>query len=122
MGLQMDDPSDLAAQQGLLSQRTVQQLLDHWKTKLSCHDLLLPTSPTTTVVEEKPSPAIFLALDPLGKTLYKMLGKTTNRRRLNQRTDTPWRRYFGLAPDCRPQWRVLYKPPLSKRPPLESPT
>ncbi|TWW55957.1 hypothetical protein D4764_09G0010070 [Takifugu flavidus] len=33
---------------------TVQKLLDHWKTKLSCHDCLLLTSSITTVVEEEP--------------------------------------------------------------------
>ncbi|TWW81274.1 hypothetical protein D4764_01G0010890 [Takifugu flavidus] len=43
-GPQMDDPSGLAARLGLCSQRTVQKLLDHWKTKLSCHDHLLLTS------------------------------------------------------------------------------
>ncbi|TWW71638.1 hypothetical protein D4764_16G0001350 [Takifugu flavidus] len=87
---QMDDPSGLAAQLGLCSKRTVQKLLDHWKTKLSCHDRLLLTSPITTMVKEEPFPAIFLALDFKDcsgciwkDAVYKMLVKTMNRHRLN---------------------------------------
>lgn len=40
--------------------KELQQLLDHWKTKLLYRDLLLPTSSTTTVFLFNP---IFLALD-----------------------------------------------------------
>lgn len=38
-----------------------------------------------------------------------------DRQRLNQRADMHWRRYLGQAPDCRPQWWALHKPPLSNR-------
>ncbi|CAG06636.1 unnamed protein product [Tetraodon nigroviridis] len=133
-GPQMDNPSGLAAQLGVNSLRIVQILLDHWKSKLSLHDRVLLTSSTTVVVEEEPFPTVALALDfkdcngPLlkdtpfislqetsGKTFYKMMVKALNKQGLNQRADMPWRRYLNLAPDCRPQWRALYKPPLSKR-------
>ncbi|CAF89551.1 unnamed protein product, partial [Tetraodon nigroviridis] len=133
-GPRMDDPSGLAAQLGLTSVRIITKLLDHWRSRLSPSDRLLLTSPTTTVGEEEPFPAIALAPDfkdcngpllkntsfiPLqettGKTFYRMMVKTLNKQRLNQRADTPWRGHLHLAPDCRPQWRALYKPPLSKR-------
>lgn len=120
---QMNNPSGLAAQLGL---RIVQKLLDHWKTKLSCHDRLLLTSYTSMVVEEEPFSAIFLPPDfkdcsgPLLKdsvfvslqvaSLYELL-KTVDRQKLNQRA---WRMYLGLAPACKPQRRALYKPPFSK--------
>lgn len=48
----------LALLPGLILQRTVQKVLDHWKTKLSRHDHLLLTLSTTMVVEEEPFRAI----------------------------------------------------------------
>ncbi|CAJ1066121.1 unnamed protein product%2C partial [Xyrichtys novacula] len=131
----MDDPSGLAARLGLLSMRVTQKLIEHWRQRLTGHDRLLLNSPfTQTVNEENPFPAIFLAPDfkdcsgplldfnhpaPLegttGKTFYKILVKTINRKKLNQRPDTAWRDYLSLAPEARPEWRAFYKPPLSKR-------
>lgn len=86
------------------------------------------------VAEEEQFPAIFLAPDfkdcsrPLlrdstsvslqdasGKTLYKMVVKTTKRQCLNRGADSTWRRHLVLTPDCSCQWRALYKPPLTKR-------
>ena len=83
---------------------------------------------------EDPFPATFLAMDlndcsgpliqparpvPLegvaGKTLYRLMVKTLNKKKLNGRRDTPWRSYFAGAQETGPQWRSLYKPPLSKR-------
>lgn len=31
------------------------------------------------------------------------------------RIETPWRSVFSLENDVKPEWRSLYKPPLSKR-------
>lgn len=94
---QMDNCSGLAAWLGLTLLRIVQKLLDHWKTKVLCHDCLMYEHGG----RGEPFPAIFLAPDfkdcasPLvkdfthvsledtsGKTLYKVLVKTMNRQGL----------------------------------------
>ncbi|CAJ1078494.1 hypothetical protein D4764_16G0001350 [Xyrichtys novacula] len=68
-GPRMDDPewttpNGLAARLGLSSMRVTQKLLDHWRQRLTGHDLLLLNSPfNQTVTEEDPFPAIFLAPD-----------------------------------------------------------
>lgn len=38
-----------------------------------------------------------------------------NKKKLNNRVDTPWRAVLKLGVEVRPEWTVLYKPPLSKR-------
>ncbi len=50
-----------------------------------------------------------------GKELYKMCVLILNKKKLDKRIDTPWRSVFKLCDDVKPEWRVLYKPPLSKR-------
>uniref|UniRef100_H3CBZ6 Reverse transcriptase domain-containing protein n=1 Tax=Tetraodon nigroviridis TaxID=99883 RepID=H3CBZ6_TETNG len=99
----MDDPSGLAAQLGLTSVRIITKLLDHWRSRLSPSDRLLLTSPTTTVGEEEPFPAIALAPDfkdcngpllkntsfiPLqettGKTFYRMMPHPASARALGR--------------------------------------
>lgn len=50
-----------------------------------------------------------------GKDLYKMCVFVLNRKALDKRVDTPWRSVLKLGDNVRPEWRVLYKPPLSKR-------
>ncbi|KAI4881398.1 hypothetical protein NFI96_030494, partial [Prochilodus magdalenae] len=49
------------------------------------------------------------------KLLYRACVKAINRRRLDGRADTTWRRELGLHGDTKPEWRVLYKPPLTKK-------
>ncbi|KAI4877205.1 hypothetical protein NFI96_007830 [Prochilodus magdalenae] len=49
------------------------------------------------------------------KLLYRACVKAINRRRLDGRADTPWRRELGLHGDTKPEWRVLCKPPLTKK-------
>ncbi len=34
---------------------------------------------------------------------------------VNKKVDTPWRGYFKLNMDKKPEWRALYKPPLTKK-------
>ena len=41
--------------------------------------------------------------------------KLLNKKRLRSRTDTPWRDVFNLSDDVKPEWRALYKPPLTKK-------
>ncbi len=38
-----------------------------------------------------------------------------NKKVLDKRVDTPWRNVLKLSDDDKPEWRSLYKPPLSKR-------
>ncbi|XP_044227204.1 uncharacterized protein LOC122995885 [Thunnus albacares] len=134
-GPRLDDPVGLAARMGVRSTRVINQLLKHWKQKLTGHQCLLLTDfcdgallPNCT----DPYPTIGLFLDfkncsgPLlepvdpvgasledasGKTLYKLMVKTLNQNKLNGRSDTPWRTYLDLDPDVKPAWRSLYKPP-----------
>ena len=50
-----------------------------------------------------------------GKLLYRACVKLLNKKRLRSRTDTPWRDVFNLSDDVKPEWRALYKPPLTKK-------
>jgi len=34
---------------------------------------------------------------------------------LNNRIDTPWRVFFKLNKEKNPEWRIFYKPPLTKK-------
>ncbi len=38
-----------------------------------------------------------------------------NKKMLEKRIYTPWRSVLKLSDDVKPEWRVLYKPPLLKR-------
>ncbi len=53
-------------------------------------------------------------LSCIGKTLYKYCVICFNRKMLDGKIDTPWRDFFKLDADRKPQWRALYKPPLIK--------
>lgn len=44
-----------------------------------------------------------------------MLVKTLNQGKLNAHNDTVRRTHLSLAPDIKPAWRSLYKPPLTKK-------
>ncbi len=50
-----------------------------------------------------------------GKVLYKCCVIIFNKKMLNKKVDTPWRGYFKLNMDKKPEWRALYKPPLTKK-------
>ncbi len=50
-----------------------------------------------------------------GKKLYKACVKVFNKKGLHEKIDTPWRTVFKLSSTTRPEWRALYKPPLTKR-------
>ncbi|KAL3975157.1 hypothetical protein ACER0C_023783 [Sarotherodon galilaeus] len=138
-GPRLDAPEGLAAQLGIRSTRVVGQLLDHWKRKLGgvecsllgsyCDGSLSPNH-----LDPYPSIRLFPGFQncfgPLldnvdvagvslegasGKTLYRLLVKTLNQDKLNGRNDTVWRTHLSLAPDIKPAWRSLYKPPLTKK-------
>ena len=135
-GPRLQDSAALAFKVGMRSSRVVQQLLDHWKERLSGHELLMLdsfSSGETTANTQDPFPLIQLSpelkdcagphldhcpqaslQEASGKTLYRLVVKTLNRDKLSGRTDTPWRSHFDLR-GSRPAWRSLYKPPLTKR-------
>ncbi|KAK3519692.1 hypothetical protein QTP70_001193 [Hemibagrus guttatus] len=51
----------------------------------------------------------------LGKLLYRACVKVLNKKKLSGRVDTPWTSVLGFNADIKPEWRALYKPPLTKR-------
>lgn len=50
-----------------------------------------------------------------GKVLSVLMVRCLNRQKLQQRSRLPWTDHLALGEDVRPEWRSLYKPPLSKR-------
>ncbi len=47
--------------------------------------------------------------------LYQMCVKSVHLGQLKQRPDTKWRSWFSISDEVYPSWRLLYKPPISKR-------
>lgn len=47
--------------------------------------------------------------------MYKCFVKVYNKTFLDKINDTVWRSKFALDKGIKPVWRVLYKPPLTKR-------
>ena len=121
------------------STRLVAQLLVKWQTVLKATERALLTEYCDGRCKPDPEdsfPCLFLsvkledfsgvflkAVESLcvdffscsGKTLYKYCVVIFNKRMLNKKTDTPWRDFFKLNVDIKPEWRALYKPPLTKK-------
>ncbi len=53
-------------------------------------------------------------LSTKGNVLYRVC-VIFNKNQLAMKSDTPWRFFFGLKDNVKPEWRVIYKPPLSKK-------
>lgn len=49
------------------------------------------------------------------KLLYHICCKSVHLEQLKQRPDTKWRSWLSIPDDFYPSWRLLYKPPISKR-------
>ncbi len=47
--------------------------------------------------------------------LYHICVKSLHLGRLKQRPDTKWRPWVSISDEIYPSWRLLYKPPVSKR-------
>jgi len=47
-----------------------------------------------------------------GKVIYKCIVKIINKQK--DRVDTVWRDKLGVVEEIKPEWRLLYKPPLTK--------
>ena len=136
-GPRLDQPIPLAARLGIKSIRFTGKLLQYWSHKLMGHEWSLLDSfksgeriPDT----QDPFPSIGVfpdlqdcggpLLEPVqpaslesasGKTFYHLMVKTFNRKKLNGLSDTPWRSHLRLDSGLKPEWRSIYKPPLSKR-------
>lgn len=55
------------------------------------------------------------------KIMYQLKVKVLNQNKLTGHTDTPWRAHLALRQDVKPEWRALYKPPITGRRILTSP-
>lgn len=138
-GPRLDDPVELSACLGTRSVRVVGQLLSNWKHKLGEHQCSLLTDYYEGTVSPNhldPFPSIRLfpgikncsgpLLDSVdskgislegasGKMIYRLIVKTLNQNKLNRRSDTVWRSHLSLTPVMKPEWKSLYKPPLTKK-------
>ncbi len=77
---------------------------------------LLPNLEGCTGLFLKPWESLwFDLLSAKSKTLYSACVMAFNKKNLENKVDTPWRSFFGLDETVKPEWRSLYKPPLSKR-------
>ncbi len=50
-----------------------------------------------------------------GKTVYTSCVKTFNKNFLSNRVDTHWCAVLHLGDNFKPEWRALFKSPLSKK-------
>ena len=124
---------------GLRSHRHTRDILNEWIKRLTDDELemLLDYFRGTEVPNERdPFPELGIGVDtsgltgPLvnfdtkeqndfyfvsGKGLYKQCVRALNKTNLSGRTDTVWRGELRVDENCKPVWRVLYKPPLNKR-------
>ncbi|KAK3510691.1 hypothetical protein QTP70_013634 [Hemibagrus guttatus] len=138
-GSDLSRAEDLAACMGLRSQRVVNQLLHRWRSALTSEErvqLMDYQHTETGPAEDEPFPRLNIAPDldgcagPLlecrskgemdfgsvsGKLLYRACVKVLNKKKLSGRVDTPWRSVLGFNDDVKPEWRALYKPPLTKK-------
>ncbi|KAK3536234.1 hypothetical protein QTP86_000133 [Hemibagrus guttatus] len=138
-GTDLSRAEDLATRLGLRSLRVVNQLLRRWRTVLTSKErvqLMDYQITETNPAEEGSFPQLDIAPDldgsesPLlecwgvremdfgsvsGKLLYRACVKVLNKKKLSGRVDTPWRSVLGFNDDIKPEWRALYKPPLTKR-------
>ncbi|KAK3565998.1 hypothetical protein QTP86_024206 [Hemibagrus guttatus] len=128
----------LAARLGLRSLRVVNQILHCWRTSLTSERRvqLMDYQTTKTNPTEGPFPQLDIAPDldgPEGlllecwgvreldfgsvseKLLYRACVKVLNKKKLSGKVDTPWRSVLGFNADIKPEWRALYKPPLTKK-------
>jgi len=128
-----------ASHLGFFSTRIVTQMMEKWKSTLINEERQLLTDYCTGEEipnNEDPFPTLFLSpkLDDCmglflkngkslsldffsvtGKVLYKACVLVFNKKILDDKVDTPWRFFLKLDDNVKPEWRVLYKPPLTKR-------
>ncbi|XP_063765417.1 transposon TX1 uncharacterized 149 kDa protein [Eleginops maclovinus] len=134
----LDNAAGLAARLGIRSVRVTGLLLSGWKQQLSdpelalavafCNGLTEPNEndsfPEILCVPDVTCDSFLLRLNNVtdfkfstmsNKRMYYLMTKVLNQSRLQGRVDTRWRAHLALTETQRPEWRALYKPPLTKR-------
>jgi len=131
---------DLVAEHlGIRSTRVVTKLLEKWRSALTeeeckllkdysdgfifpnCGDpfpnlLLSPNLEECEGVFLYSEKVSLLGLEPAsGKALYKSCVKSLNKSFLDHKVDTPWRTILQMGEGKKPEWRALYKSPLTKK-------
>lgn len=136
-GPRLDRTAALASRLGIRSVRVVGLLLRGWKQQLTDSERsLLAACWDGLVRPEASDPFPDLQMVPVfdcegcllklgaadcrlstmtGRTMFHLLVKSLNQSRLKDRADTPWRAALDLTQEQGPEWRTLYKPPLTKR-------
>ena len=137
-GPELTGAAGLGSLLGVRSVRVAQQLLELWRRRLSETEKSLlikhsrgeampdPTDPFPDIIlspelGEESGP--LLAVSSPGKlslhrvdktTIYRMVTKVLNKKGLSGRPPTVWSKRPGWD-GARPEWRVIYKPPLKKQ-------
>ncbi|KAF4091480.1 hypothetical protein AMELA_G00037490 [Ameiurus melas] len=134
-GTALSRAEDLAAHLRVQSLHIVNKLLHHWRSTLTSEEhaqLMDNKTSETRPTEEEPFPKLGIALDgyggPLlefssdmniatvsGFLLYTACLKVLNIKNLNGGVGTPWRSVLSFNDDIKPEWRALYKPPITKK-------
>ncbi|KAK0155411.1 Transposon TX1 uncharacterized protein [Merluccius polli] len=128
-GTDLQETTGLAAVLGWRSRRIIGQLLDHWRAGLTgqewrllgdySHGFTAPCSddpfPSLTICPSSDQQGEVSLKGAKGKDLSMLMVRRLNSQKLQRRSQLPWRAHLALGEEVRPQWRSLYKPPLSKR-------
>lgn len=138
VGAELANAEEVTACLKMKSVRTMAQILQRMRSALTseesnmlndyCEGLIFPNDldPFPKMVLSpnlNDHSGIFLQLKSLcldfndvnGKQLYKVCVKFFNKKGLHKKVDTPWRDVLRLNENVRPEWRALYKPPLTKK-------
>lgn len=131
-GTDFKDVQSMTEQLGVRSTRLVARILDKWRSALSESELKLLTDYSLGSINpdcSDPFPKLYLTpcmgdcestfleikelivigiLCASGKECYKICVKVFNKKVLDKRIDTPWRKVLQLEDNEKPGWRVLY--------------
>ena len=128
-GPDLQGEAGLAAGLGWRSLRIVGRLLSHWRAGLTGEERHLLgeySRGLTAPCADDPFPSIFICpgadqqsqVSLKGanrKILSALMVKRLNGQKLQHRPQLLWRAHLALGEEVQPEWRSLYKPPLSKR-------
>ena len=128
-GPDLQETAGLAARLGWRSQRIVGRLLSHWRACLTGkerHLLGEYSRGLNAPCSDDPFPSLIICpsaeqqcevslKEAKGKALSVLIVKCLNRQKLQHWSQLPWRAHLALDEEVQPEWRSLYKPPLSKR-------
>lgn len=114
--------------------RTVEQMLKNWKSLVSDEEksLLMDRHGRVNIPSSEDCFPFFTLLPKLegckgpfldaekplcldlftatGRAFYKICVKVFNKKVLNEKVDTSWRKVLGVEENVKPEWRSLYKP------------